>query len=158
MSCLALMGNAVSLLERGGTNADNITKSVLISDGVAVAPTVLPTGLSRPSSSVYNLSNGIATHMFLIDAANSDTLNIIDLSTLSTQAITPTLANISSIFSVVQDTSNRVFLSSSSLDTNTFTFTNTLLCLYRIFEYIGPSCFGSPICIGRKTLTELIYL
>jgi hypothetical protein len=110
----------------GGTAADNITKSVLVSDGVAVAPSVLPTGLSRPTSRVYNLSNGLATHMFLIDAANSDTVKIINLSPFSTQAIATTLANISSIFSVVQDTSNRVFLSSSSFDPNTFTFTNTL--------------------------------
>ena len=137
----------------GGTNADNITKSVLISDGVAVAPTVLPTGLSRPTSIVYNLSTGIATHMFLIDAANSDTVKIIDLSTptLSTQAITPTQANISSIFSVVQDTSNRVFLSSSSFDPNTFTFTSTLSVYTVSSNTVVPLVTGASFASGQNS-------
>jgi hypothetical protein len=135
-----------------GTNADNITKSVLISDGVAIAPTVLPTGLSCPTSPVFNLSNGIATHMFLIDAANSDTVKIIDLSTLSTQAITPTQANISSIFSVVQDTSNRVFLSSSSnFDPNTFTFTNTLSVYTVSSNTVVPLVAGASFASGENS-------
>jgi hypothetical protein len=144
-------GECGLFLGAGGTNADNITKSVLISNGVAVAPTVLPTGLSCPTSTVFNLSNGIATHMFLIDAANSDTVKIIDLSTLSTQAITPTQANISSIFSVVQDTSNRVFLSSSSFDPATFTFTSTLSVYTVPSNTVVPLVTGASFASGENS-------
>ena len=99
----------------GGTRADNITKFVSLADGPTVAPTVLPTGLSIPLERrlVYNFSSGIATHMFLIDAANSNTLKIMNL---ATQAITTIQANIGDI-SIAQDTSNRVLLHSHAAST-----------------------------------------
>ncbi|MEK7764270.1 MAG: hypothetical protein AAB433_22070 [Nitrospirota bacterium] len=95
----------------GGTNADNITKFVSVSDGAAVAPSVLPTGLTLPHdrSFVRDLSSGIATHTFLTDAAASNTLKIMNL---ATQAITPIQANIEDIRFIAQDTSNRVFVES----------------------------------------------
>lgn len=95
----------------GGTSADNITKFVSVSDGAAVAPSVLPTGLTLPHdrSFVHDLSSGIATHTFLTDAAASNTLKIMNL---ATQAITPIQANIEDIRFIAQDTSNRVFVES----------------------------------------------
>jgi hypothetical protein len=95
----------------GGTSADNITKFVSVSDGAAVAPSVLPTGLTLPldRSFVRDLSSGIATHTFLTDAASSNTLKIMNL---ATQAITPIQANIEDIRFIAQDTSDRVFVQS----------------------------------------------
>jgi len=100
----------------GGTAADNITKYVSLSDGAATAPTVLGTGLSLPLDRrfVYDLSSGIATHMFLINAANGNTLSVMNL---ATQVITPIQANIGDISISVQDTSSRVFV--YSIATNT---------------------------------------
>jgi hypothetical protein len=98
---------------------DNVTKLVILSDNSAVSPLTLPTGLVLPregslfrrfaaSKIVYDLASGLATHVFLVDAAAGNALRIMNL---STRAITTIQANVGNRIRVLaQDTSDRVFV------------------------------------------------
>lgn len=150
--------NECGFFGSGGTNTDNITKFVSLSDGVGVAPTVLPIGMSLATDRrfVYDLSSGVATHMFLIDAANSNTVKVMNL---STQAITPILANVADISISVQDTSDRVFL--HSIATNTlYIYTvssNALVPLITgVLSDYGTTSDGTSFFVSNTT-AGIIY-
>lgn len=123
-----------------GGDADNITKFVSLSDGSAVAPTVLPTGLtlSIDRQVVYDLSTGIATHLFLIDAANSNTLKIMNL---STQIVTSIQANIPGIALAAQDTSDRVFLQTVNSNGTSTVYIYTI-SLNTLVQLVSGVSFG----------------
>lgn len=99
--------------------ADNVTKLVALSDNSAVAPLTLPSGVVlslegspirrfAASKIVYNLASGVATHVFLVDAAVGNSLRIMNL---NTRAITTIQANVGNRIRVLcQDTSDRVFV------------------------------------------------
>lgn len=92
--------------------ATGIMKIVGILDSAATTPVTIGTGVDWDLNNVgpewvTNLSTGAATHVFLTDFANSNTLKLLNL---STNAITTIQANAGPISSVAQDTSDRVFL------------------------------------------------
>lgn len=90
---------------------DNVTKIVKVLDGATTSPTSLAPGLVQTAVDgitwVTDLSTGAPTHIFLLDAASSNTLKIMNV---ATNAITTIQSNVGPIDSVVQDTSDRVFL------------------------------------------------
>jgi hypothetical protein len=110
------------------TRSNNVTKMVKFGDGSSTAPTVFPTGvvttMGNNNDQVFNLTTGSLTHFFLMDTANSNTLNVLDVATGN---LTTVQANVGEVRIRAQDTSNRVFLMSNSklylytISTNTLT-------------------------------------
>ncbi len=92
-----------------GTGADNVTKIVSVSDTAVTPPSVLPTGLVLPNDqrAVYNMTTGVATHIFVTDMLNNATAKIVDV---STKAVTSIQANVPGLTILAQDTSDRVFV------------------------------------------------
>ena len=95
------------------TKNDNVTRSVVVSDNATTLPTsplapglVVDSGGQGPGA-VIDLSTGLATHILLLDAANSNTLKLMNV---TTNAITTIQANVGDVDFLVQDTSDRVFL------------------------------------------------
>lgn len=144
-----------------GTNADNITKFVSLSDSAATAPTVVGTGITLQSvaqSLVYNLSTGIATHLFLVN--NSVNTNILSIMNLSTQGITPIQANFGEFSSIaVQDTSDRILLervtTSPTVTSTLYVYTlssNQLVQLVTgVLYQAGESSDGSSLIVANST-------
>ena len=107
------------------TRLNNVTKMVKFGDNASTPPTVFATGVVPPDADqVLDLSTGALTHIFLVDTANSNTLKVLDTSTGN---LTTSQANVGSVRILAQDTSNRVFLMSTSklylytIPTNTLT-------------------------------------
>jgi hypothetical protein len=107
------------------TRSNNVTKMIKFGDSSSTPPTVFATGVvPTDDDQVFDLSTGALSHIFLVDTANSNTLKVLD--TL-TDNITTSQANVGSVRILAQDTSNRVFLMSTSklylytISTNTLT-------------------------------------
>lgn len=94
------------------TSADNVIKVVTVSDTSATPPSVLATGVSlnNDQRAVYNLTTGVATHLFVTDVANTNTAKLVNL---STKAVTTIQANTPALQILAQDTSDRVFVRNS---------------------------------------------
>lgn len=94
------------------TRSNNVTKMIKFGDDPSTPPTAFATGVV-PSSDhqVFDLSTGALTHIFLVDTANADTLKVLETSTGN---LTTSQANVGSVRMLAQDTSNRVFLMSTS--------------------------------------------
>jgi hypothetical protein len=110
-------GKCGGISQDGGSDGDNLLKSVLFTDGALTAPTALGTGLTLGGDDrfVYDFMTGEATHVFLTDAANNNTLKILNL---ATNAIVSIQANIGNVWVVAQDTSDRIFLRTHPGDSN----------------------------------------
>ena len=95
------------------TKNDNVTKSVVVSDGAGTPPTIplapgsVVTGESDGPGTITDLTTGSPTHIFIVDHANSDTLKLMNL---TTNDITTIQTNVGEVDFLAQDTSDRVFL------------------------------------------------
>ena len=94
------------------TRSNNVTKMVKFGDNASTPPTVFSTGVvPTEDNQVFDLSTGAMTHIFLVDAANSNTLKVLDTLTGN---LTTSQANLGSVRILAQDTSTRVFLINES--------------------------------------------
>ena len=87
---------------------NNVTRMVKFGDNAATPPTDLPVGLvPTGEDNVFDLTTGTVSHIFFVDKANADALNILNL---TTGVVTPVPGIADSVSVVAQDTSDRIFL------------------------------------------------
>ena len=133
-------------------DADNVTKIVSVLDNTTTPPTTLPAGLvyvgpGHGPGYVVDMSTGNATGIFLLDVVNALTLKFMNL---NTGVITTIQANMGHVFTLAQDTSDRVFLLGGPNHNQLYIYTVSTNSLVLLVNGASELVTGRPLSDGTN--------
>lgn len=133
-------------------DADNVTKIVSVLDSATTPPTTLPAGLvyvgpGHGPGYVVDMSTGNATGIFLLDVVNALTLKFMNL---NTGVIATIQANMGHVFTLAQDTSDRVFLLGGLNHNQLYIYTISTNSLILLVNGASELVTGRPLSDGTN--------